>query len=98
MSVRDLWLTVGGISAATVATGAAGALLVRAERRGRRIVTGLLGDDRRPGALDRLETVELTVQQIQAELSPNSGKSLHDRIVRIDERLVDHIASPHPRR
>lgn len=88
MTAVHALLTVGAGAGAVVAVGAAGAFLVRAERRGRRIVTGLLGDDERPGALRRLATVETAVQEIKTQLSPNSGGSLHDKVTRIDERTV----------
>ena len=92
-------------ASAVTAAGGAGALLLRAERRGRRLVTGLLGDGVRQGVLERLDAVETTMAVVEAQLSPDSGRSLHDVLVRVDERteqlvqrLDAHIASPHPRR
>lgn len=73
------------------------------ERRLRRRATSLVGDDRHPGFLDRLDEHGRQLAAIQAQLRPDSGRSLHDVLVRVDERtmrierrLDAHIATPHP--
>jgi hypothetical protein len=81
------------------------------ERRLRRRATQLLGDGQQPGLLATVEEQGRDIATIKAQLSPNSGGSLHDLMVRVDERtlrvderlfhverrLDDHITSPHPR-
>lgn len=80
------------IAGAVVAGAGALALLWRAERRARRLANRLLGSGpEQPGALDRLDDV-------WAQVHPNSGSSLRDAVDRVERDLAEHIASPHPRR
>ena len=71
------------------------AALVRAERRGRRMVNRLLGDGERPGALDKLD-------QVWDQVHPNHGTSLRDAVDRVERAFDAHVAAPldrvHPRR
>lgn len=72
------------------------ALAWRGERRARRLANRLLGDGPgHPGALDRLDDV-------WAQVHPNSGSSLRDAVDRVEHGLAAHVATPrdqaHPRR
>lgn len=103
---------VTAIAASVVGVGAAGGMLLRGERRARRIVTSLIGDGERLGALERINTVAAQVAAIDAQMHPNSGHSLRDSVDGLDallrdvstrqdrthDMLVQHIAGPHPRR
>jgi len=79
-------------------------LIVRGERRTRRAVNRIVGDGVTPAALDRLDALEIGIEGIRRQLSPDHGGSLHDVVVEIrtlvrdqGRRLDDHIASPHLR-
>lgn len=103
MSWSDLLRAVGVPEAALLL--AIGALVFRTERKWRRMANRLLGDGERPSALDRLDQIERVVSCVQAKLEPDHGASLHDTIIRVDERTVrierrldEHLSSPHPKR
>jgi hypothetical protein len=94
---------VGAVGGALGAAGTVGALAWRMERRARRIVTAIAGDGVAPPLLERVDQHGRALEAIQAQLRPNHGGSLHDVVVRIDERtlriehrLDDHLRSPHP--
>lgn len=103
---------IGAISGSLTAAIGLGAIAARAEQRARRLITRIAGDGEKPGLLGRMDNMETTVAEVQgslaavaAQLSPNSGGSLHDMMVRVDDRtlrmehrLDDHISSPHPGR
>lgn len=88
-------MTVVEILGAVTAAAGVVALLVRAERRARRLANRLLGDGVELGALDRLDAV-------YRQVHPDHGGSLRDVVDRVERGLAEHVATPrdhaHPRR
>jgi hypothetical protein len=109
MTPLELAATAAG---SVLAVGAAGGVLLRAERRARRIANGLLGDGQQPGILTHLRLLDDRTAAIEAQMHPNSGHSLRDAVNGLDAQLHDaarrqdetrdmlvrHLAAPHPRR
>lgn len=97
MSV-DLLQVAGG--AAVLAGGVAGVVYLgrgawRATGSLHRLATGLLGDAEQgsPGVIERLDGIDQRLDQfhtrlhgVEAQLSPNGGRSLHDRIAAIERQ------------
>jgi hypothetical protein len=100
-------LEILGVPTGAGVTVGLGVLVVRwlragGERRLRRTATQLLGDGERRGLLETVEAHGADIAAIRAQLEPDHGGSLHDVLVRVDERtlrieqrLDAHIASPH---
>lgn len=81
--------TVVAACSATAALVGVGTLVVRGERRARRIVNGLLGDGgRHLGVLTMVRLHGDRLEAIEAQLHPNGGRSLRDVVTRIDDRTV----------
>lgn len=89
-------------STAAVAAGVAGAAYLvrggwRASRRVHRLADSLLGDpeEGRPGVVVRLDGIDRRLDQfdtrlhgVEAELRPNGGASLHDKVTAIQATVA----------
>lgn len=55
------------------------------------------GVEAKPGVMERLQTLEDNTQTAVHELRPNSGKSLHDQVIKIRKSLVpdDELGERH---
>lgn len=83
---------LASVSAIIAASGVAW----RFERRARRLITRVVGDDDTPSILARLD-------DIQSQLRPNGGSSLRDALDTVIRQQADqgallaaHMARPHP--
>jgi len=49
----------------------------------------------RPSLMERMAAVEQDLSRVKAEVTPNGGGSLKDAVVRIEQRVNEHVTMPH---